>query len=110
MISLNVYLTPKSGRAAELESVVHDRWIKTMSEQPGFLRAAALKPFPDDELVSLQAIRPENAYEVVTYWETEAQRVAWTQRPIHDEVWADVLAASESVTYTLQTVEGSWNM
>ena len=110
MISLNVYLTPRSGKAAELESVVRDRWIKAMAEQPGFLRAAALRPFPDDELAALEATRPQNAYEVVAYWETEAQRVDWTQRSIHAEVLADVLAASESVTYTLQTVEQSWNM
>ena len=50
MITLNVYLTPREGRAEELKSAVRDKWLAAMAQQPGFLRAAVLKPFPDDEL------------------------------------------------------------
>ena len=110
MISLNVYLTPKTGKTKELESAIRDRWIEAMAEQPGFLSAAVVKPFPDDELAALEATKPQSAYEVVSYWNSEAERVAWTQRPIHNEVWAHVVNATESITYTLQTVEQSWNL
>ena len=48
MISLHVYMTPKANRDSELEAGIRDKWIAAMSEQPGFLRAALLKPFPSD--------------------------------------------------------------
>ena len=110
MISLNVYLTPKTDKVKELESVIHDQWIAAMATQPGFLRAALLKPFPDEDLITLDAIKPQHVYEVVAYWETEKQRVDWTQKPIHEKVWTAVLDASENVTYTVQTIEQSWNV
>ena len=76
MISLNVYLTPNAGKAEELESAIRDRWVKAMVEQPGFLSAAMVKPYSDDELAALEATKPQSAYEVVSYWNTEAERVA----------------------------------
>ena len=110
MISLNVYLTPKAGREQDLEVAIRDGWIRAMSEQPGFLRAATIKPFPDDELAKVGAITPQSAYEVVAYWRSESERAAWVQRPVHDEVFARVVEACESVSYTLYTVEQSWNL
>ena len=110
MIALSVYLTPKTGKAEELESAIRDRWVKAMSEQPGFLRAATLEPFPDDELAKLEAVKPDSAYEVVSFWRSEEERAAWVARPIHDEVFRFVMDAAESLTYTLQTVEQDWSM
>ena len=110
MISLNVYLTPKEGMAQKLESAIQDVWIKAMIEQPGFIRAATVTPYSDDALAALEASKPEHAYEVVSYWRTEEERVAWTERDIHQEVWPQVVGAAESIGYTLQTVEQSWNM
>jgi heme-degrading monooxygenase HmoA len=110
MIALNVYLTPKAGKAAELESAIRDVWIKAMTEQPGFLRAATLKPFAADELVKLEAMQPQHTYEVVSYWTTEEERAAWAARDIHQEVWPQVADAAEDISYTLQTVEQNWNL
>lgn len=110
MISLNVYLTPKAGKAGELESAVREGWLGTMAAQPGFLSAALLKPFGDDELAKLQAVKPTGAFELVAFWRSEEERAAWVARPIHDEVFGPVIAASESVSYTVQTVERSWNL
>ena len=110
MISLNVYLTPNAGKGEELESAIRDKWLTAMVEQPGFVSAAMVKPFSDDELAALEATKPQSAYEVVSYWNTEAERVAWTQRPIHNEVWEHVVNASESVAYTVHTVEQAWNL
>ena len=81
-----------------------------MATQRGFLRAAMLKPFPAEELIALDAVNPQHMYEIVAYWKTEVQRVDWTQKPIHEKVWTAVLAASKNVTYTVQTIEQSWNV
>ena len=81
-----------------------------MAEQPGFLSAALLRPYPDDELAELQAVKPQSVYEVVAFWSSEVERRAWVARPIHDEVFAPVIEAADSLTYTLQTVERSWNL
>ena len=110
MISLHVYLTPKAGKDQELESAVRDKWMAAMAEQPGFLRAATVKPLSDDELAKLEAIKPESTYEVVSLWRSESERQAWVARPIHDQVFSHVLEAAESVTYTVQTVDHSWNL
>ena len=69
-----------------------------------------LKPFPAEELIALDAVNPQHMYEIVAYWKTEVQRVDWTQKPIHEKVWTAVLAASKNVTYTVQTIEQSWNV
>ena len=110
MISLHVYLTPKTGREADLESAVRDGWLKAMAEQPGFLSAALLKPYSDDELAELEAGKPQSAYEAVAFWSSEAARLAWVARPVHDEVFAPVIEAAGKLTHTLQTVERSWNL
>ena len=110
MISLHVYLMPKAGKERELDSAVRDEWLAAMSEQPGFLSAAVLRPFSDGELDSLGALIPGHAIEAISFWRSEGERLEWVARPIHDQVFASVIEASDSVTYTLQTVERSWNL
>jgi heme-degrading monooxygenase HmoA len=110
MIALSVYLSPKAGAADELDRVVRDVWMKAMAEQPGFLRGAVVKPFDDEALAALEATRPAYTCEVVSYWESEASRVAWTQRDIHQEVWPQVLEQAASVSYCLFNVTGNWNL
>ncbi len=110
MISLNVYLTPKAGKARELERAINAVWIEAMVKQPGYLRAAVITPFSDKDLASLEADKPPYAYEVISYWNSEEERVAWTQRDIHQEVWPQVVAQAETVSYTLFNVQKSWNL
>ncbi len=110
MISLHVYLTPAEGKAAELDSAINDKWMTAMADQPGFISGAALKPFSDEELAELGASVPEHYIEVVSFWSSEEERLAWVARPIHDEVFNEVLAAADGVSYTLQTAENSWNI
>jgi antibiotic biosynthesis monooxygenase (ABM) superfamily enzyme len=110
MISLHVYLTPAAGKEAELDSAISDAWMTAMADQPGFISGAVLKPFSDDALAALQASVPEYAIEVVAFWTSEEERLAWVARPIHDEVFEKVLAAAEGVSFTLQTAPDSWNI
>ena len=110
MISLHVYLTPAAGKEAELDSAISDAWMTAMADQPGFLSAAVLKPFSDDDLAALGASVPEYAIEVVAFWTSEEERLAWVARPIHDEVFEKVLAAADGVSFTLQTAHDSWNL
>ena len=110
MISLNVYLTSKPGKASELEAAISEVWLKAMAPQPGFLRAAVIRPFSDEELEKLEASKPATEYEVVSYWNSEEERLAWVGLDIHQEVWPQVVAQAESVSYTLYTVERSWNI
>ena len=110
MISLHVYMTPNANKEGELEAGICDKWIAAMSKQPGFLRAALLKPFPDDELDKLQAAKPATTFETVAFWRTEEERQAWVARPIHDQVFDPLLKLADEVSYTLQTVEHDWNL
>jgi heme-degrading monooxygenase HmoA len=84
--------------------------LPAMAEQPGFISAAVVKPFADEELEALQAFKPEAAMEVVCFWRSEKERVEWVARPIHDEVFAKVMEAAASASHTLQTVERSWGV
>lgn len=101
MITLHVYLTPKSGQAEALQAAIQDPWISTMSEQPGFVQAAMLTPFDDAD---------SNDIEVVSYWESEKLRLEWVARPIHDEVFASIMELAESVSPTVKTVTTTWNV
>ena len=110
MITLHVYLSPMAGKERELEAAVRDQWLAAMSEQPGFLRAAVLKPFAGDDLARLEAVTPASAIEVVAFWRSERDRLAWVARPLHDQVFSTVLELASSVSYTLQTVTHGWNV
>lgn len=110
MISLHVYLTPKAGREMDLDSAVQGGWLQAMSQQPGFLAAAVVRPYDDMELEALGAVRPASALEAISFWRSEAERLEWVTRPIHDEVFAKVIDAAASVSHTLQNVEGSWGL
>jgi hypothetical protein len=110
MIALHVYLTPKSGKKAAMEKSIRDSWIKAMAEQPGFLRAAILTPFPDKALDALGAVKPTHAFEVVSYWESEKLRLEWVARPVHDQVFMPLLELADGVSFTLSDVAHSWNM
>ena len=110
MISLHVYLKPKSGMENNLESAIKNRWINEMQIQDGFISAATVKPYSDEELTKLEASSPSHVYEVISFWQSEEQRLDWVAKPIHDEVWEEVINAADDVSYTLQTVEQHWNI
>ncbi len=103
-------MTPKPGKASELEAGIRDNWMGAMAEQPGFLRGVVLKPFSDEELAKLEAAKPLTAFEVVAFWQTEEERLEWVARPVHDEVFLPLLDLADDVSYTLQTVEHDWNL
>ncbi len=103
MITLHVYLKPKSGQAGALQAAILDPWISTMSEQPGFAQAAMLTPFGDDE-------KGSNDIEVVSYWESEELRLEWVARPIHNEVFAQIMELAETISPTVKTVGQTWNI
>jgi len=108
MISLHVTMTAKPGNEAALESGIRDSWIAAMEKQPGFLHAALLKPFSDDALDALGALKPSHTFEVVSFWESEELRLEWVARPIHDQVFMPLLELTESVAFTLQTIVHRW--
>ena len=110
MISLHVYMNPKSGREGELESQIKDRWLSAMADQPGFVSAAILTPFSDEALDQLQAKKPETTLEIVSFWESEEKRLEWVARPVHDEVFMPVLELADDISHTLQTVTENWNI
>ena len=62
MISLSVYLIPKKGRELELDSAVRDGWLPAMSEQPGFLAAAVVRPYEPTELEALGGLMPHTRW------------------------------------------------
>jgi heme-degrading monooxygenase HmoA len=101
VITLHVYLTPKTGRSDALSAAINDPWISTMAEQPGFVQAAMLTPFNDDSSEDI---------EVVSYWESEELRLEWVARPVHDEVFAAIMENAESVSPTVKTVSNKWNV
>ena len=110
MISLNVYLTPKQGEEAALEAAIKDVWIAAMTRQPGFLRATLNTPFTDEDLAALEANKPAYAYEMVSYWNSEQDRVDWVARDIHQEVWPQVIDHCADVSYTLFDCNTTWSM
>jgi heme-degrading monooxygenase HmoA len=110
MISLHVYLNPKSGKTAELEVRVRDSWLKAMATQPGFISAAVLTPFSDDALDALGASKPKTAYEVVSFWESEELRMEWVARPIHDQVFMPLMDLADDISFTLNDVANEWNL
>ena len=110
MISLHVYLTAKTGRDSEIECAIRDKWLSSMSEQPGFISAAVVKPLPSKQLAELGAVNPQWDYETICFWKSEKERLEWVSRPIHDQVFGHVLKEAENVTYTVQTVELNWNL
>ena len=101
MITLHVYLTPKSGQAEALQTAIRDTWIATMSEQPGFTRAAMLTAFEDEGSEDI---------EVVSSWESEQLRLEWVARPVHDQVFEPIIALAESIESTVKSVSHTWNV
>jgi len=101
MITLHVYLTPKVGKSEERRAAIVDPWIDTMAEQPGFVQAAMLTPFGDEDSEDI---------EVVSYWESEELRLEWVARPIHDEVFQSIMNLAENISPTVKTVSHTWNI
>ncbi len=110
MITLHVYMTAKPGKESELEAGIRDSWIATMSEQPGFLHAALLKPFSDAALDALGGLKPSHTFEVVSFWGSEEKRLEWVARPAHDEVFMPLFENVAEVKHTLSTVEHGWEL
>ena len=109
MITLHVYLTPKPGKDRELKTAING-WLEAMAEQPGFVRAALLRQAPAEDLVKLGAARPGHAFEVVVFWRSEQERLAWVARPVHDRVFKPVVALAASVSFTVQNVARGWKV
>lgn len=101
MITLHVYMNPKPGKESELETGIVDKWLVAMAEQPGFVGAAVLRPMPEEHLNELGARKPESAFEVLSFWRSEEERLAWVARPIHNEVFLPLLDLAE-VSFTVK--------
>ncbi len=110
MISLDVYFNAKDGNDAELEKVIVDVWMEAMRQQPGFISASLMTPFPQEELDAMGAVRPPFSHEVISYWESEELRQEWVARDIHQEVWPQVEAAAEVAMYTVSNCDQNWNL
>ena len=110
MITLHVYLSPKPGSEGDLVSATLEKWLPAMSDQPGFVNCALIKPLPEPELSAMEAGSPPAPFEVVAFWQSEQERKEWAARPIHDEVFTPVLDAADSVSWTVQSVEGAWGV
>ena len=72
-----------------------------MAKQPGFVQAAMLTQFDDESLEDI---------EVISYWESEALRLEWVARPIHDEVFASIMDLAETISPTVKTVSNTWSI
>ena len=110
MVSLHQYHVPKEGREAALETIVKDKLLGAMSEQPGFLSAARLKPYPAEQVEKMGAVKLAHAFETITFWRTEEERAAWAASDLHMEIISELLETTASASYTVQTVEWSHNL
>ena len=72
-----------------------------MAKQPGFVQAAMLTQFTDESSEDI---------EVLSYWESEALRLEWVARPIHDEVFASIMDLAETISPTVKTVSNTWSI
>ena len=72
-----------------------------MAKQPGFVQAAMLTQFDDESSKDI---------EVISYWESEALRLEWVARPIHDEVFASIMDLAETISPTVKTVSNTWSI
>ena len=108
MISLHVYFNPKSGHEKSLENGISEKWITAMAKQKGFLKAVLLKKFEDSSLIKAGGKIPENVFEVISYWNSEEERLSWVAKPIHDQVFNPLIEISEEVSFTLQNVKHVW--
>jgi len=72
-----------------------------MAKQPGFVQAAMLTQFDDESSEDI---------EVISYWESEALRLEWVARPIHDEVFASIMDLAETISPTVKTVSNTWSI
>ena len=101
MITLHVYMNPKPGKELELETGIADKWLVAMAQQPGFAGSAVLTPMPGEHPDELGARKPESAFEVLSFWRSEEERLAWVARPIHNEVFLPLLELAD-VTFTVK--------
>ena len=108
MISLHVYLSSLPDKFSDLEVAVSETWLPDMAKQPGFINAYLLQPFNDIELKKIDAHIPDHDLEIVAFWASEQERLEWVARPIHDQVFNQVLSSTKKVTYTLKTVKNNW--
>ena len=72
-----------------------------MAKQSGFVQAAMLTQFDDESSEDI---------EVISYWESEALRLEWVARPIHDEVFASIMDLAETISPTVKTVSNTWSI
>ena len=110
MVSLHQYHVPKEGKETELEMIVKGKLLRAMSEQPGFLSAARLKPYPAEQLEEMGAMKPAHAYETITFWRSEEERATWAGSDLHMEIISELLQTTASASYTVQTVEWSQDL
>ena len=79
----------------------------TIQQNTTKMSSKVMKP-SDIELKKIDAKIPDHDLEVVAFWVSEQERLEWVARPIHDQVFNQVLSSTEKVSYTLQRVENNW--
>ena len=111
MITLNMRLTAKPEREAELTSAIRDKWMEAMSRQPGFIRGVMLKPYEGELAAKVGLTEQDFTFEVVSFWESEEQRAAWAASDMHAEVIAyvnDAILPEVGKKAAMFTIEEHW--
>lgn len=106
------FWTDDAATAAGLVKAAGGSWYVAMAKNQGFLGGALLVPTAASVAAEGSAGDYDLSYacETVSFWQTEADRAAWTRTEPHDAVFADVTsraASRESHRQTLQYWAGS---
>jgi len=100
MIELHIYLEPREGKAADLESLYWKEYVPGIKIQEGFQRTTLLKK--RDALWE---------YHINIAFDSEELRIKWVGSKEHSEVWPKMAALCQRVSWVgFDTVENPANL
>jgi heme-degrading monooxygenase HmoA len=96
-IQLHVDLSVDPAKEDEMLRIFHSQFRPAASKQPGF---------KDLEMLKLRSklagvAPPGSNYRFVLTFESEEQRLKWTETPIHKKLWPKIEATLRSKGYTV---------
>ena len=78
----------------DLLTAIRECWYAAMATNPGFLGGVVMAPAPGAERAEGYAAPYDlsHSFETVSWWRTEADRLAWAATPPHDTEFPKVIS------------------
>jgi mannose-6-phosphate isomerase-like protein (cupin superfamily) len=106
MTKLQMFFEIPEDKCQAFEDNYRETYIPALRQQTGYMGSKLIRLYPTNVLKSIGAARPKYNYQMELLFDTEENRVKWTQTDIHNVAWGKTKGMAKNFEYIGYDVVG----